>query len=142
MSVPILKTTELACQALATSSLSRYGVNGLVATGLDNIDKVAPLVVCYAENAVEDFPYSGMYHCATTIVVKEMAADTNMTGSKLSDTIFHNFLSSSTIPKLNTYPAYFVYNILVTDTKDSWEGDTHKQEFVLDILCALTGSSS
>lgn len=137
MSLPILKTTELACQALATASLSTAGVNGLVTTGMDNVDKVAPIVVCYAENATEDFPYSGIYHVATTIVCKEMAADTDMTGSILSDTIFSNFLTGSTITNLNTYPGYFVYNVLVTDTKDSWEGDTHKQEFVLDILCAL-----
>ena len=141
MSLPILITTELSCKALATASLLTAGVSGLVVVGIDNVDKEAPIVVCYAENATEDFPYSGIYHVATTIVVKEMAADTNITGSKLSDTIFSNFLSSSTIPKLNTYSGYYVYNVLITDTKDSWEGDAHKQEYVLDILCALSGSN-
>jgi|ERR1035437_4182467 hypothetical protein len=140
MSLPILRTTELACQALATASLFSASVAGLVVTGIDNEDKSAPLVVCYAENATEDFPYSGIYHVATTIVCKEIAFDTDVINTELSDTIFQNFLSSSTIPALNTYPGYFVYNILVTDTKDSWQGDAHRQEYVLDILCALSGS--
>jgi hypothetical protein len=137
MSLPILRTTELACQALATASLVSAAVVASVNTGIDNLDKQAPLVVCYAESATEDFPYSGMYHVATTIVCKELASDTNVDTTKLSDTIFSSFLGGSTITTLNTYPGYFVYNILVTDTKDSWEGDTHKQQYVLDILCAL-----
>ena len=137
MSLPILRTTELACKALATASLAGASVSASVATGIDNIDKEAPLVVCYAESATEDFPYSGIYHVATTIVCKEMAADTNMLTTQVSEAIFSSFITGSTITTLNTYPGYFVYNILITDTKDSWEGDTHKQEYVLDILCAL-----
>ena len=137
MSLPILQTTELACQALATASLFSASIAGLVTTGIDNVDKTAPIVVCYAESAVEDFPYSGIYHVATTIVVKEMAYDTNVISSQLSNTIFKSFLTSSTIPTLNIYPNYFVYNVLVTDTKDSWQGDAHKQEYILDILCGL-----
>jgi hypothetical protein len=137
MSLPILRQTELACQALATASLAASTVSASVTTGIDNVDKTAPLVVCYAESATEDFPYSGIYHVATTIVVKEIGYDTDVTSTQLSDTIFKNFLSSSTIPILNIYPNYFVYNVLVTDTKDSWQGDAHKQEYVLDILCGL-----
>jgi hypothetical protein len=138
MSLPILRTTELACQALATASLFSASVAGLVTTGIANIDKTAPLIVCYAEGATEDFPYSGIYHVATTIVVKEIAFDTDVVNTKLSDTVFSNFLSGSTIPALNTYPGYFVYNIVVTDTKDDWDQDTHRQQYVLDILCALS----
>ena len=138
MSLPILRTTELACEVLASASLAAASITAMVVTGVDNSDKdTAPLVVCYAETATEDFPYSGIYHVATTIVAKEMAADTDVINTEVSDTVFSNFLSSSTIPFLNTYPGYFVYNILVTDTKDSWEGDAHKQEYVLDILCAV-----
>jgi hypothetical protein len=137
MSLPILRTTELACQALATQSLLNANVTGNVVVGIDNVDKEAPIVVCYAESATEDFPYSGIYHVATTIVCKEMAADTDITGSQLSNTIFSNFLSGSTIPVLNTYPGYFVYGYWVTDSKDSWSGDAHIQEYMLNILCAL-----
>lgn len=137
MSLPILRTTENACYCLATASLAAANIQAQVATGIDNVDKTAPLVVCYAESATEDFPYSGIYHVSTTIVCKEMAFDTNVLTTPLSDNIFQNFLSGSTIPILNLYPNYYVYNIVVTDTKDSIEEDAHKQEYVLDILCAL-----
>ena len=137
MSLPILRQTELACANLATASLASAAVTASVTTGVANIDQAAPLVLCYAETATEDFPYSGIYHVSTTIVCKEMAFDTDTLATKLSDTIFSNFLTGSTVPRLNAYPNYYVYNVLVTDTKDSMEGDAHKQEYVLDILCAL-----
>src|ERR1035437_7422201 len=107
MSLPILRTTELACQALATSSLLNANVTGNVVVGIDNVDKEAPIVVCYAESATEDFPHSGIYHVATTIVCKEMAADTDITGSQLSNTIFSDRKST----RLNSSHANISYAV-------------------------------
>lgn len=139
--LPILRTTENACVRLATSASLSASLGAPVYRGIDNLDKEAPCVICYAESATEDFPFSGIYNVATTVVTKEMAADTNVDTTQVANTIFSRFLDSNTIPSLNSYPSFYVYSMWVTDTKDSWDGDTHKQEYIFNVVCALSGSN-
>jgi hypothetical protein len=144
MSLPILRTTELACVALAYSaSLSaNLGLtidNGIYA-GISNTDKQAPAVICYTESATEDFPFSGIHHCRTHVMVKQIAYDTS-TSSSLSDAVFGTFCSGSNGAYakdiLNRYPGFFCYEYFIDGTSDSVDGDAWVEEYVFDIVSAL-----
>ena len=146
MSLPILRTTENAFAACALSasvsaSLGLTMGNGIY-TGIDNTDKVAPCVVCFAESATEDFPFSAIHHVKTHVVVKQMAFDQSNTSS-LADTIFGAMMfdstgSNATKTVLNRYPGYFVYDYFIESTSDSVSDDAWIQEYVFDVVSALT----
>jgi len=140
MSQAILRQTENACAALAYSasvsaSLGLTFGNGIY-TGLDNEDKDAPAVVCFAESATEDFPFSGMYRVKTHILIKEMAADTSMSSS-LATTMFEAFCNSGTKGVLNQYSGYFVYEYFIDGTHDLTNGDANIQQYDFEIVSAL-----
>jgi hypothetical protein len=144
MSLPILRTTELACVACAYSaslsaSLGLSIDNGIYA-GIDNTDKAAPAVICYSDSATEDFPFSAIHHVRTHVMVKQIAADT-LTTSGISDTIFSAFMQDSgsraTKTILNNYPGFYCYEYFITDTSDNVDGDAWVQEYVFDIISAL-----
>jgi hypothetical protein len=138
MALPILRTTEDACAWLATTASLSASFSVPVYTGINNLDKTGPCVICYAESATEDFPFSGIYHVSTNIIVKEMAADTS-TGSLLATTLFEAFLNNKTKTALNSYSSsYFVYEYWVTDTSDTIEQDAWIQQFRLEVVSALT----
>ena len=144
MSLPILRTTELACVALAYSaSLSAnlgLSIGSGIYAGIDNVDKAAPAVICYAESATEDFPFSAIHHCKTHVMVKEIAYDTPVSSS-ISDAVFSAFMndsgSNSTKDILNRYPGFFCYEFFIDGTNDSTSGDAWVQEYVFDIISAL-----
>jgi len=145
MSLPILRTTELACAALAYSASVTSGLGltidkGIYA-GISNVDKEAPAIICFCDNATEDFPFSGISHCKTHVLVKQIAYDTSTTSS-LSDTIFNAFCSGSNgvyaKDILNRYPGFFCYEYFIEGTSDSMSGDAWVQEYVFDIISTLT----
>lgn len=131
--LPILRTTENAFAAL----LSTASLGCQVLTGIDNLDKTAPVVICYAEDAKEDFPFSGIYRLSMNVVVKEMAADTNTTSS-LATTVFANVLNNQTKAALNTYPGFFCYEYFIDNTMDNWSGDAWEQHYKLEVVSALS----
>lgn len=146
MSLPILRTTENAfavcAQSASVSASLGLTIGSGIYTGIDNTDKVAPCVICYADSATEDFPYSAIHHVKTHVIVKQMAYDSNVTSS-LSDTIFEAMMldstgSNATKTILNRYPGYFVYDYFIESTNDSIEGDAWVQEYVFDVISALT----
>ncbi len=128
----ILKTCENAFEAVALTASSVQ-----VATGLDNVDKDAPIVVCYAESSFEDFPNSGIHHVKMNVVVKEMAADTS-TSSSLANTIFQTFCNPNTKAALNSYPGFFVYEYFTAEPSQGWGGDAWHQTYSFDVISALT----
>jgi hypothetical protein len=140
MALPILRLTEEACASLATSAIagSPDGITALVYTGIDNLEKSAPCVICYAESAKEDFPHSAIYNVSTNIMIKEMAYDTNKSSS-LSDLIFKTFLSTVTKGTLNSYStsSYYVYEYWVEDTTNRVDGDSWIQELRLNMVSAV-----
>ena len=145
MSLPILRTTELACVLLAYSaSLSAslgLSIGHGIYAGIDNVDKEAPCIICYAESANEEVPYSGMYHVKTHIVVKQIAYDSSVSSS-MSDAVFSTFCSGSNGDYakdiLNRYPGFFCYDYFIDGTTDNTAGDSWIQEYSFDIVSALT----
>lgn len=138
MPLPILRTTEDACAWLATTASLSASFNVPVYTGINNLDKTAPCIICYAESATEDFPFSGIYRVKTNIRIKEVASETD-TSSSLATTLFEAFLNPLTKQAFNAYDSssYFVYEYFVDTTNDSWDQDVWIQEYQLEIVSAL-----
>ena len=105
--------------------------------GIDNDDKIAPAVICYADGATEEFPNSGIYHVRTSIIVKELAADTDVTSS-LGYYIFKSFLSGSAKTILNNYPHYYVYDWFVENTNENTQNDAWVQTYTFNIVCGAS----
>jgi len=134
----ILQTTENAFISLLQPVV---GSMANVYPGVNNIeDMAAPAVICWAEDAWEDIPFSGMYHVNLHIYCKEMAADSNITSS-LSTTVFSASMNNETKGTLNTYPGYYVYEYFVQPggPKNYVSGDAWVKERTFDVISALIG---
>ena len=142
MALNVLRMTEKACNYVASSSLSAAGYNNIpVFNGISNSDKSGPCVICYAESANEDFPNSGIYRVVGNVIVKELAADTDVSSS-VADTIFQGFLNDNIVGTLNSYSgAYYVYGFFVDGVNDEIDEDTWIQQYKFEIVSALTWKS-
>lgn len=137
MALPILKSTEDACKYLVTNTVVSQSLGIPVFTGIDNLDKTGPCVICYGESAQEEFPFSGVYHVTTNIMVKELAADSSVSSS-LAAVIFEGCLTTNTKQILNSYSSsYNVYEYWVTDTSNREDGDAWVQEYKLEVVSVL-----
>ena len=137
MSLSILRNNENAIATYLSTVVTGSALTASVTTGFNNIDKIAPIVIVYSSNSTEDFPYSGIYHVDTQIIVKEMASDINVNTTQLAYTIYNNLLSGSAIPAINTYGGYYCYNILVKDHREDIVEDAHIHTLSIDSMCAL-----
>lgn len=140
---PILVKTEEAVVAFATSAsiAAGYtpGTNVFIYAGIDSEDLSAPAIICQATDAPEDFPFSGIYHCTTNVMVKQMAADTSGSVGTLPVNIFKAFLVDDIENRLTAIVSnYFVYQLLVKDTSNTTSGDAWSQQYQFDIVCGLT----
>src|ERR1051326_771519 len=121
----ILTTTEKACSLLAEDVASTYG-DIEVFTGVNNEDKAAPCVICWAENATEDFPFSGIWHVKTHIIVKEMAKASSVNGiNTLYGDVYSKFITDTIESTLtNKVPSsYYVYQVVFDNTNSNTDGD-------------------
>jgi hypothetical protein len=137
MELPILRTTENAFALLALSASLSQSLGYGVYTGIGNMDKPAPAIICYAENGTEDFPFSGIYHVRTHVMVKEMAFDTDPLTGSFADNIFAALCNNNTKNNLNTYPNYYVYEYFIQGTNDGFDEDTQIQEMTFDVVSAI-----
>lgn len=140
---PLLIKTEQACAQVVTDYVTSLGyvpeTNIFIRTGIDNEDQVAPMVICQAESATEDFPYSGIYRAVVYITVKEMTGDTSRSNiGDLADKVFHSFLVDNIETLLNNSVSnYYVYQVRIEDTIDETTGDAWAQKYQFEIVCAL-----
>jgi hypothetical protein len=137
MGLPILRTTENAFATLAISASLSQSLGYNIYTGISNLDKLAPAIICFAESATEDFPFSAIYHVRTHVIIKEMAADTDPNTGSFANNIFESFCNNNTKSKLNDYPDYYVYEYFIQSTNDEWNGDAHIQEMTFDVISAI-----
>ena len=106
-------------------------------TGTDNEDKKAPAVICYAESCSEDFPFSGIWHVKTNIIVKDMAADSSPDGiNSLLGDVYSGFLTSDIETKLTNKLAstYYVYQVVFDVNSSNTDGDAWIHTLSLDIV--------
>lgn len=137
MGLPILKSTEDAFKYLVTNTVVSQSLGIPVFTGIDNLDKTGPCVICYAESAVEEFPFGGVYHVSANITVKELAADSSVSSS-LGAVIFEGCLTNNTQQILNSYSSsYNVYGYWITDTTDNVDGDSWIQQYKLEVVSVV-----
>ncbi len=135
--LPILRTCEEAFAYLANTASISQSLGLEVLTGIDNLDKTAPCVICFAESSTEDFPFSGIHHVRQTVMVKQMAADSS-TSSSVADGIFLTFMNANTKAGLNHHPGFFCYEYWIIDSSNKWEGDAWHQSFTFDVVSALS----
>jgi hypothetical protein len=135
MSFVLTKTEDMIAHFLASSSLSASAIN--IYRGLGNEDKTAPALIIVAESGTEEFPNSGVWHVKTGLMVKELAADSNITSS-LASSVYEVFLNNTTTKQALSGSGYYCYDLFVEDTANSIEGDTWVQTLRMDIVCALT----
>lgn len=136
----VLTTTEKVCSLLATDVVDS-GVS--VFTGTDNDDKAAPCVICWSESATEDFPFSGIWHVKTNIIVKQMAADATVDGENtLLGTVHSAFLTNTIETTLtNKSPSnYFVYQVVFDGNSSTQDGDAWIHTLSLDIVSTTKAS--
>ena len=130
-------TTEKACSLLAGDISSTYG-DFSIFTGVNNMEKEAPCVICWAENATEDFPFSAIWHVRTHIIVKEMAMATSSLDSvnSLYGDVYSKFLTGSIETDLTSKvtASYYVYQVLFDGSNSTTEGDAWVNEITLDIV--------
>jgi hypothetical protein len=132
----ILTATETACAKVAATLGNGYTVY----TGVDNIDINDPAVICYAESASEDFPFSGIWHVKTSITIKQMAYD-HTTGSmdSLVGTIMSGFLNGGIEAALSaTGLNYAVYQVVPEPHQERTNAEAWTHTIGLDIVCVLT----
>lgn len=134
---PILATTERACVEIAASASISASVDANIYTGMDNDDKVAPAVICGALDAMQDFPESGIWRVKTQIVVKEVAADTDLTSS-LANVIFEKFSTVTKEELSGSVENFSVYDIQLEGCTNSQQDDTWVQTLSLEIVGVLT----
>lgn len=133
---PILVTTERACAEIAASASISASLTCTVYTGMDSDDKVAPAIICNAYDAVEDFPESGVWHVKTNIIVKEIAADTDMSSS-LANTMFERFSTITNEELSGSVSNFGVYNIQMEGCTNTQEEDSWVQTLSMDIVGVL-----
>lgn len=132
-------STETACVYQAATASLNASVDCFCYNGLDNEDIQVPAVICCVNNAEEDFPQSGVWHCKTSISVKEAAYDTTRSVASLSDTIFKAFLTGSIEQDLtNKVSNLSVYSVIPEGIETTTSGDAWVQTLKLDIVCVLT----
>lgn len=75
----VLEKCEDAWTTYLSSSISS-SIN--IYRGIDWVDKEGPAVICFAESADEDFPYSGVYHVRMTIHFRYPFEDSSSLASR------------------------------------------------------------
>ncbi len=137
-----LTATELVCSRLA-SRVTQSHSTVTIFTGQDNEDKTAPCVITWAEAATEDFPFSGIWHVRTHIIVKDIAADSTVSQSNaLYGDVYSMFLTGSieidlTSQSLDTY---FAYQVVYEGSSQNVEQDAWVGEIVLDVVSTTKAS--
>ena len=133
MATILYSVEDAAYQFYASSSLSS---SLSVYPGMNNADKEAPCIVCYADDAVQEFDKIFVWHVRTNIIVKTMAEDmTNKNADSLADTTFENICDPSTVTALGTYSdTLTVYDIQVKSMNRTFDGDAWITSLILDIV--------
>lgn len=109
-------------------------------TGIGNVDLAsAPAIIIDGGQTREIVAFSRCYEFSTTILVKEMAADTNALGI-LSQLIYNECVDSATAAKNFSNPAYNinVWSVITDYMEPSSDGDTIVNAITLRIIGALT----
>ena len=132
----LLRTTETACAELAASASISASLNCNIYTGLDNEAKEAPAIICGCLDASEDFAGSGIYHIKTDIVVKEIAADTNVTGS-IADVIFEKFSTVSNSTLESRVSNLSILDVFIEGYKQHIDTDAWVQTLSIEIVGCL-----
>lgn len=136
--LPILTTTENALASASVATLLSASISDTsVYTGIDNEVKVAPAIICSCSEAVEDFQSSGVWHIKASIMVKEMAADTNVSSS-LATTIFEKIVGLSTTQLANCTSNFAVYDFWLDGHEQTQQEDAWVQTLNLEIIGCLT----
>ena len=129
----MLHAVENACATLfASSSLVSSSLH--IYTGVDDDTKVAPLIICDANSAREEFLGSGVWHCNVDIKIRAMALDhTPAQFDTFVDTAYELILSESL--DLGAYSTDLsVYQIAVVNSQQSISGDAWESMLTLDIV--------
>ena len=140
----VLTTTEMACALVAEDIVSSYGdIN--IYTGTDNDDKAAPAVICYAESASEDFPFSGIWHVKTNIILKEMAELDSERVTRLNSLLgdVHSAFLKPNIESTLTSKSpsnYYVYQVVFDGKNSTQDGDAWVHTLSLDIVSTTKAS--
>lgn len=134
----IVTITEKACSLVLQDILNNTGHKDVnVFRGINNVDKEAPALICWAENATEDFPFSGIFHMRTHIVIKAMAKDTSINNfDKLTGDVHAGFLVDNIEALLTSSipDQYFVYQIVFDNNSSVEEGDAWVNDLSFDCV--------
>ena len=139
----VLERCEDAWVNYLTSSM-QYSLSGSVSIhkGMDWLDKDGALVVCYAENMEEDFPFSGIYHVQMSIHLRYPFEDSgsiekrNLISQDLHKTMFdnQNLINSLTGSTTNLG----IYAITFGGNSNGFAGDSWVSTTALDIVAVST----
>lgn len=137
----LITTTENACALLAYDACVSGSVSNVtVYKGQDNERKQAPAIICNVESAPEIYPDTGLCKVKADIIVKQIAADTDVADRGIiPGVIWRAFLNPNTINNLiNQVPNYSVIAIYKLDEFKDEQGDVWVKTLSLEIVCALT----
>lgn len=135
--LPILITTENALASASLATVNSASLTSNVYTGIDNEDKGAPAIICSCQSATEDFVGSGIWHIKSSVIVKEIAADTSVTSS-LATTVFEKIVGLTTTQLANCTTNFAVYDVLLEGHEQSQQSDAWVQTLNLEIIGCLT----
>ena len=133
----MLYAVENALVNLFSSSSLSASVN--VYGGVDDDTKVAPLIICDAQSAKEEFLDGGVWHVATDLKLRGMAGDmTPLQFDALVDTMYSLILDDNL--NLGTYSNDLsVYHIVIVNSQQAKSGDAWEALLQLDIVGVNNG---
>lgn len=128
----MLHAVENAIATMYLSSSLSGSVN--IYTGVDDDTKIAPLIICDANSAREEYFGGGLWHCTVDVKVRAMALDqTPEAFDTWVDTAYALILDDTL--DLGIYSdSLSVFQIAVQNNQQSRTGDAWESMITLDVV--------